>query len=379
MGSASFSSNDSSLSPCGNPDAPTSTSDVQTAARRRSKSLPELDSAADGEGSAGQERPASAEGVVKESNKKSHKKMDAAGGDDAETSHVVGSERQSGMVETGATPDMRGTIPLSHAPSSIPRKSSMSSTPFAVPRMNYGSMHSHTGAYGAMYPGYQSYNMIASMPTQSSYPPTYNPYSGNGSSAYIGSSGPPGSVLYHQNNRPSPPSYGTHQNMLNYMSSYPSNLPSDGRQASAMPGYSSLYNSAPPLSALNAGGTYTSSDSSAMTPDLAQISLSSATTDGCKSTLAPATSQSHIPSSSDVTSINPDLMPSGNSNNGKSASNSPRNLSNSVSPRVPGENGCDSTTHLNAMEPGEERESVVPKDRTQEDPKIQFYTTRYVL
>lgn len=382
VGSGSFSSNDSSsLSPCGNPDAPTSSSDAQ-AARRRSKSLPEMDSADAEASGSGQERPASAECVGgKEVGKVSPKKSGNCKSNGGAL-HEGSSGGQRGRL--CSTPDMRGTIPLSHAPSAPPLKSSLTNAAFSVPRMNYGSMHAHTGgSYGAMYPSfpsYQSYGMTAAagMPTQSAYhPPTYNPYSAGGAgSAYITHSGPPGSALYHQNaSRPSQHSYSHHQNMLNYMP-YSSNLPTDtGRYGTPTQPYT---NSAlplpPPLSTANSNAAY---PSNTMSADLGHVPLSTATltttASDCELGLA---SISTLASSNAATSINnPELVPHSIKN---STSGSPQNLS---SPVI-GKRDCDSTTtHLNPEAPASEKDDELSTDgRThhQEDTGLQYYTTRYV-
>lgn len=373
----SFSSTDSSLSPCGtNTDAPTSSQDAHTA-RRRSKSLPELESTADKDGSETQERPASAEGVVKESQKDSTNKQNGGMNGVKSTSQQAGSRSR-----LNSNPDVRGTVPLSHAPSSMPSlKCSVSSTtPFAIPRVPYGSMHNHSGAYSTMhsgFPGYQSYGMVATgMPTQSAYPPTYNPYSGSTGSAtaYVGNSGTTGSTLYHHNARFPHSSYSANPNMINYMS-YPN---SDCRQASAM-SYSSPYNIPLSTHTTSAAAMYSTGSvslGSSGGQDLGHIPVSS------------TAASSNSPSEMTLSGLGPttiaDTVHANNANTElgvlKSASLSPNGSSGSP---AMAETDCDSTTHLNTMAPPAaeqetERESA-KEDKTAEDGTVlRYYSTRYV-
>lgn len=360
---ASFSSNDSNLSPCGNSDAPTSTSDVQTA-RRRSKSLPELDSPTDenASDSTPKERPASAEGVAKESKK----------GEDFKTSishsAVSGADSNGQRGRLFSTPaDIRGTVPLSHAPSASvpPLKGCMANTAsFAIPRINYGN---HAGSYGALFPNfpaYPSYNMAA-MPTQSAYPPTY-PYTGNTGSGttYLGHSGPPGSTLYHHST--ARPSYA------NYMSAYPGSMTTDCRQSSMPYSSSTLpYNSTIPLS------TAHSYSANPIGGDLSHMSLpgAAAAANGYPSEL----DQSHaaVPSSN-ITNVSAELVVAPSAT--KSVSSSPKSVNNLVVV----ENDCDSTTHLGTMAPLSEQEEE-ERGAEKEDKKaskgsetLRYYSTRYV-
>ncbi len=401
VGTASFSSNDSSLSPCAaggggagiHSDAPTSSSDVQSA-RRRSKSLPELDSAGENDGNVDEERPASVEGVVKDSAAEKGKQDGAAFKSTKVHSSVAASNGSQQRGRLSSTPAMRGTIPLSHAPSLPPQKGSLASTPFAVPRMNYSSMHAHTGSYGAVYPNfpsYQSYNMTAGMPTQSAYPPTYNPYTGSTGSAYLGpsSTGTSGSALYHQNTPP--PAYPAHHhhNMINYMP-YPNTLHGSGnetRQAassSPMHGYGSThsYNSTisssssgpPPLLTPTTTGSYSGVENMSSQSPLSHLSTPST------SDLASVTTRAHTVSSNAVvdTSMNPDLLVSRE----KSTSNSPQNPSGGAS--AVGVSNCDSTTHINSTVPpsnAEDKKTSASEEKADgggEIVELQYYSTRYV-
>ena len=320
-----------------------------------------------------QERPASAEGVVKDLQKNSGSEKKQPNG--VKSAVSTSQQQTSSRHRLNSTPDIHGTVPLSHAPSVPPLKCSVSSTtPFAVPRVPYGSMHSHTGAYGSMhstFPGYQSYGMAATgMPTQSAYPPTYNPYTGSTGSAtaYIGNSGPPGSALYHQNAR-FPPSYPANPNMLNYMS-YPS---TDCRQVSTMLYSSSAapYNTPPPLS------THTTSAASMYSVDGSQdLNHVPVTT----STIAMETIMP-LPATTDVLTTIANSV------------NVPPTSATSLSPkRTPPpcgtppvvERDCDSTTHLNTMAPlaeNEEEREAAKGEKASEDPVevLRYYATRYVL
>ena len=380
MGSGSFSSNDSSsLSPCGNSDAPTSSSDIQTA-RKRSKSLPELDSVADGASEDAQERPASAEGAVKETVVDLSKDSSEVKTISSSTLHSTSNGQRKRLY---SSPNMQGTVPLSHAPvPSAASKSSLSSTSFAVPRMNYGSMH-HPGPYGPMYSGftgYQSYNATPNMPTQSTYPPTYNPYSGTTGLSYVSPSGPPGSALYNTTSRPPPPSYTTHHNMINYMS-YQTNLPSDGRQAAALTSYNAPtypYNSAASLPVASTSSNHYSTS----TQDLSHLSLPT-TVGGCAQPPVELGTQGNLTSPNSNTSISCSNASTQEikSSNERSSSKSPQNLN---SPMI-GVNGCDSTTTCTeAVAPTEQAEmdSVCVAEenagRVQEGNELQYYATRYV-
>ena len=368
MVGASFSSNDSTLSPCG--DAPVSTSDLQqeTAARRRSKSLPELDSPADEDSSDStpKERPASTEGVVKETVGSSHSVGVTSGAE---------SNGQRGRLFSTPT-DIRGTVPLSHAPSTSvpPLKGCMANTSFAIPRVNYGN---HAGSYGALYPNfptYPSYNM-ATMPTQSAYPPTY-PYTGNTGSGttYLGHSGPAGSTLYHHGT--ARPSYA------NYMSAYPSGMnTTDCRQSSGMP-YSA---STLPYNNNNSLSTAHGYPGNHIGGDLSHMSLPGAPANGYPSSeldLPGTGTQSHaaVPSSN-ITNVSAELVGSSTEKSfSKSFSVSPK----SANSLVVVENDCDSTTQLNTMAPLSEQEEE-EKEAEKEDEKsteaietLRYYSTRYV-
>lgn len=318
-------------------------------ARRRSKSLPELDSAADGDESETHKRPASVEGSNEESSNK----------DTSSKFHTASTGVQRGRLSS--TPSILGTIPLSHAPSATPLTCSVSSTtPFAIPRTNYPTVPNPAGSYSG-FASYQSYGMAAAgMPTQSAYPTTYNPYScTTGSAAYVGNSASPGSTLYHQNTRFSPPSYASNPNMMSYM--YPS---SDCRQASAMP-YTCptlAYNSSPALSTPSTS-MYSSNGSDMLT--------SSAVT----SQDTPNT----VMSNGDGASMG--------TNNGGSPNNNNNNITNNVkaassSPSVPDSSeDCDSTTHRSTMAPPmkqeAERESAQEDKPADDVSVIRYYTTRY--
>lgn len=319
-----------------------------------------------------QERPASAESATNS----------AAGKKGGTKSAVTTSQQQiSPRNRLSSTPDIHGTVPLSHAPSAPPLKCSVSSTtPFAVPRMPYGSVHNHTGSYGTMHSGfpcYQSYGMAATgMPTQSAYPPTYNPYTGSTGSAaaYIGNSGPPGTALYHQNTR-FPPSY---PNMLNYMS-YPSST--DCRQASTML-YSSTaapYNTPPPLSthttsaaAMYSTGSTDGGQDFGHTP----MSTSTVAASSCSETVMPLPATSTT-DAAQTTIVKPVNIPASSA-----ASLSPKKSSCGTPPMV--ETDCDSTTHLNSMAPlveNEEEREAAKGEKASEDPGevLRYYATRYVL
>ena len=148
---------------------------------------------------------------------------------------------------------MRGTIPLSHTPTSF-SKGNPSGPQFSVPKMNYSPLH-HTGSHSmyAGFPGYQPYNTTSpGMPTQAAYPPTYNnPYAGSSvGSAYMGPSGHSGSAFYNTNSLVHSPSYATQSGMLNYMP-YSSNMGSDSKQQQ---GSSLFYNSSSyPYSSVSSG------------------------------------------------------------------------------------------------------------------------------
>jgi len=271
MGPASFAGTDSSLSPCGTMDSVTSTSnssasDVQLA-RKRSKSLPEMEAPEEAgiEGQTQQDqRPASVKGASKElgsstsleesSTSKSSTGSTATKQRNSTSSLQQQQQRQRLYSSPSSAPGMRGTIPLSHTPTSL-SKINPSGPQFSVPKMNYSPLH-HTSSHSmyAGFPGYQPYNTTSpGMPTQAAYPPTYNnPYTGSSvGSAYMGPSGPSGSAFYNTNSLVHSPSYATQSGMLNYMP-YSSNMAADTKQQQ---GSSLFYNSSSyPYSSVASGG-----------------------------------------------------------------------------------------------------------------------------
>ena len=243
IGAASFAGTDSSLSPCGTLDSATSTSGSSSAsdmqmARKRSKSLPELESPEEAkvEGQAQQDqRPASVEGASKDltSDEPSTSKSYSTSSKQRNTST---SQQQRNRLYSSPAPapqGMHGTVPLSHTPTSL-SKGSLNGPQFSVPKVNYSPLH-HAGSHSSMYagfPGYQPYNSTSpGMPTQAAYPPTYNPYTGSAAtgSSYMGPSGHSGSALYNTNSLVHSPSYGSQSSMLNYMP-YTTNMAADGKQ-----------------------------------------------------------------------------------------------------------------------------------------------------
>ncbi len=383
---------------------PTSSSDIQTS-RKRSKSLPELESIDEGSVDEAMERPASAEGamsdMIEESTPPSssssssslssstststekpklHSRSDASG----DASSTSGSHQRGRLY---STPNMLGTVPLSHS-RSTPSKCS---APFAVPRVNYGSMHRQYGT--TMYPnfaaGYQSYSAPPNMPTGSAYTPTYNPYSTTTGSSYIGAAGPSGAALYNPPNSRLPLSTYTNnhpsRDMLNY-GLYPT---PDTRQGSSM---SSTYTSLPPPppsylhsspspQMMSTSNTYVTSNNSIDNSLSHNISMTISTGMECDQASAAVGTQVHPTSSNSVLCI----QSSSPSEDLLHCDGGPLSTTDiSHSPITGAENGCDSTTCSDAAAPTEhaEGDNVSASDTEldascgREDVAIHYYTTR---
>ena len=92
----------------------------------------------------------------------------------------------------------------------------LASSQFSMPQMNYSPLD-HTASHGNMYAGLLTYQPDNStsfgIPTQASYPPSYNSYFGSPHSFYVG---PAGSSLYNAQSLIQSP-YSMHTNMLNCM------------------------------------------------------------------------------------------------------------------------------------------------------------------
>ena len=233
-------------------------------------------------------------------------------------------------------------------------------------------MHSSYPAYNA----HHSYGMTATgMPTQSAYPPTYNPYSGGAGSAgaYMGSSGTPGSALYHQNTRFSPPAYTSNPNMLNYMSSYPS---ADCRQVSMPYSASTLAYNTPPPSSTTSGTTSMYSD----TPKMQDL-VSSVLTDTSSAALgltvsAAQTSATAIASAGEMGTSNVEMTVT----DPRSASSSPKESSGTPGALAVAM-GADTTTQMDTptTPPSAEQEGEQTGSPKEEKAEVQrFYSSRYV-
>lgn len=369
-------------------------------ARKRSKSLPELESVeeAGSEQSQQQQRPASVEGVVKQQKSSSSEEPSSSkSGSSSSPSklhNASGSQQQQRgrLYSTPVPHSLRGTVPLSHTPSTLP-KVSMAGAQFSVPRMNYSPLH-HSASHGSMYagfPGYQPYNTTSpGMPTQAAYPPTYNPYSGSTGSSYMGPSGPPGSALYNTNSLIHSTSYSSHPNMLNYMP-YSTNLQASDSKlhqgSSTLMPYNTQqsypYNSVatggvgvvPGSSTSAAVGSYPSLPAVASTnQELSHISQPSIPTASSVSTsLLPPTLHSSVPTSMvSMTSQRQEVvMPS----NDRGHSGSPQDVRSPLDRVV----GCDSTT--TGAEASAETGDVDNHTRSEDKNSVlelQYYSTRYV-
>ena len=343
-----------------------------------------------GEHSQQQQRPASVEGVIKQqktsssSEEPSSAKPGSSGSPSKQHNSSGGGQHQRDRFYSTPAQSMRGTHPLSHTPSTLPKVSmSMASPQFTVPRINYSPLH-HTGPHGGMYagfPSYQPYNTTSpGMPTQASYPPTFNPYSGSTGSSYMGPSGVPGSSLYNTNSLIQTQSYSTHSNMFNYMP-YSDNKQQHGSPAlmTYTPQHAYPYSSVatggtgvvPGSSTSAAIGNYSSLPAIASTnQELTRIVHPNIATTSSIS-LHPQTLSSVTTSMGSIDSCNQEIMPS----NDRTHSGSPQEVGSPLDRVV----GCDSTTTgVEASAELGELDNHAGSEDGNVVMELQHYTTRYV-